>query len=86
MKETYKDCEVEIYYVTQRATWPDSGDAFVIVAKEGYGHTDWRAYCGLVTAGTDDNWQAVLEHGSKVRRELAEFLFPDFKKKYKWRK
>lgn len=80
MKKQYKGCEVDIYQVAAL------GDqAFVIIAKEGYGHTDWRAYCGLTNEATDDDWQAVLEHGEKVDRKLAEFLFPDFAKKYKWR-
>lgn len=81
MKDVYKGCEVDIYQV---AVLGDN-QAFVIIAKQGYGKTDWRAYCGLTNDATDDDWQAVLEHGSKVNRKLAEFLFPDFAKKYEWR-
>ena len=81
MKTKYKECEIDVYTV---AKWENTR-AFVIIAKQGYGGTDWRTYCGLTDAATDDNWQAVLEHGSKGDRKLAEFLFPDFAKKYTWR-
>lgn len=85
MKTTYRECEVEIYYVSRRPIKGDYGASFIIVAKQGYGGKDWRAYCGLTRTGTDDTWQAVIEDGDKVRRDLAEFLFPDFAKKYEWR-
>jgi hypothetical protein len=83
MKETYKGCEVEIYTVAHIDHL--GRGSFVIVAKQGYGGKDWRAYCGMVVEETDDDWQAVLQHGAKVKRPLAEFLFPDFAKKYRWR-
>ena len=84
--KTYEGCEVDIYYVTQRPSYPSVyGEAFVIVAKQGHElGKDWRAYSGLTREGTDDDWKAVLAHGDQVRRDLAEFLFPDFAKKYKW--
>ena len=81
----YRDCWIKPYFVTRD---------FVIIAKQGYGKKDWRAYAGLLTnkqlkqyedGNTDDAFRTILEDGQKVKRPLAEFLFPEFAKKYTWR-
>ena len=57
-----------------------------IIAKEGYGHTDWKAYTGTTSdPPTEAELELVLTHGNKVNREKAERLFPEFAKKYTWR-
>ena len=81
--KTYKGCEVQIYTVANM-DYLGRG-SFIIVAKQGYGRFDWAAYCGITVEETDDDWRAVIENGAKVDRRLAEFLFPDFVKKYTWR-
>jgi len=76
----YKGCEIKIYHVTPE---------YIIIAKQGYGHGDWRAYAGPVSnehvEPTENEVRKILEHGFKVDQNLAEFLFPEFKRKYRWR-
>lgn len=54
------------------------------VAVEG-NHGDWSAYIGSVQGNKhEDEWQEVRDHGSKLPKEVAELLFPDFKN-LRWR-
>lgn len=49
------------------------------VAVEG-SVSDWTAYIGAVEGMSHEHeWQAVKDNGSKLRKEVAEVLFPDFK-------
>lgn len=59
--------------------WKALDSRVIVVAVEGYAG-DWAAYIGAV-AGKDheEEWKEVEKQGSKLRRELAEFLFPEFK-------
>ncbi len=81
-KLEYKGCEIKVYHLTTR---------FAIIAKAGYNGKDWKAYCGPVSDSdgisglADEDLASVLERGSKVTRELGEFLFPEFTRKYTWR-
>jgi hypothetical protein len=61
-------------------------DARVIaVAVEGE-NKDWSAYIGAVS-GKDhtEEWKEVLKKGSKLPKEVAEVLFPDFAEQFRWR-
>lgn len=56
----------------------------IAVAVEGEVQ-DWAAYIGAVLGNRHrDEWQRVAERGSKLSKEVAEILFPDFKH-LKWR-
>jgi len=48
------------------------------VAVEGHAD-DWAAYIGPVEGECHDKeWYDVYRYGSKLRREIAELLFPSF--------
>ena len=51
----------------------------IVVAIEGSAN-DWAAYIGAVR-GENHNleYREVAEHGSKLPKDVAEVLFPDFK-------
>lgn len=47
---------------------------------------EWAAYIGAVAGERhSEEWQGVLEHGSKLPYKVAALLFPEFDKKYRWR-
>lgn len=51
----------------------------LVVAMEGYAG-DWVAYIGAVPGESHrEEWVLVRDHGSKLPKEVAELLFPDFK-------
>ena len=56
------------------------------VATEG-AINDWAAYIGAV-AGENHITEAegVRKHGSKLPQTIAEYLFPYFAKRFKWRR
>jgi hypothetical protein len=66
--------------------WNGKLDRRVIaVAKEGYAG-DWAAYIGAVAGENhEQEWQEVMKHGNKLRKEVAEVLFPNFASKFVWR-
>jgi hypothetical protein len=47
---------------------------------------DWAAYIDA-TPGENhaEEWQAVLDHGVKLPRSVAEALWPSIAASYKWR-
>ena len=58
----------------------------IVVASQGGQETDWAAYIGAVKG--DDHateWQEVLKHGTKLRKDIAEVIFPWWAKNYTWR-
>lgn len=58
----------------------------LVVAAQGGARYDWACYAGAVKGENhDEEWQDVLDHGSKLHRKLAEFLFPEFAKKFEYR-
>ena len=63
----------------KRKDWKALDRRVLVVAVEGYAN-DWAAYIGAV-AGKDHQkeWLDVRDHGSKLPREVAEVLFPNFK-------
>lgn len=51
----------------------------IAVAVEGEVR-DWSAYIGAVRGDNHENeWQEVARKGTKLPKEVAELLFPDFK-------
>jgi len=47
---------------------------------------DWSAYIGTVKGNNHDSEaEEVARHGTKIQKEIAEFLFPNFAKEFKWR-
>ena len=63
----------------KRKDWKALDRRVLVVAVEGYAH-DWAAYIGAVPGENhDEEAEEVTRHGSKLPRELAEFLFPHFK-------
>lgn len=57
----------------------------LVVAVEGT-VLDWAAYIGAVQGEDHDSeWQQVRDHGSKLTKEIAEFLFPEFAKEFAYR-
>ena len=56
--------------------------AIAVVTK---GIDEWTAYIGAVDGINHDlEWQHVADYGSKLYKELAKFLFPEFAEKYRW--
>ena len=46
---------------------------------------DWAAYIGAVHGENhEDEWHDVKSYGSKLRKEIAELLFPEFRD-LRWR-
>ena len=64
---------------THYVAWKALDCRVLVVAVEGYAH-DWAAYIGAVEGKNhNEEVEEVARHGSKLSRELAEFLFPQFK-------
>ena len=62
-----------------RQSWKALDQRVIVVAVEGHAG-DWAAYIGAVRGLCHDvEWKEVAEHGNKLAKELAEFLFPEFK-------
>jgi len=63
----------------KRVTWKALDSRVIVVAVEGYAG-DWAAYIGAVEGRDhEEEWKEVERNGTKLSRELAEFLFPEFK-------
>lgn len=59
----------------------------LIVAKGNISTRDWGAYAAAVPgANHSHEWRNVLGFGSKIRRDVAELLFPWFKERFTWRR
>ena len=57
----------------------------LVVAVEGE-VKDWAAYiCAVEGTNHDREVESVYRHGTKISREIAEFLFPEWAKKFQWR-
>lgn len=68
----------------KKVSWKPLANDVIVVAVEG-AIGDWAAYIGAVVGDNHEHeWMKVRDHGSKLRREVAEVLFPDFKK-LRWR-
>jgi hypothetical protein len=69
----------------KKVRWIPLDSKVIAVAVEGE-VGDWSAYIGAVP-GKDHTkeWQEILKHGTKLSRKVAEVLFPDFAKEFRWR-
>lgn len=48
---------------------------------------DWAAYIGAVKGWNHNKeWQEVRDNGSKMSEEAASLIFPEFAKKFRWRR
>jgi hypothetical protein len=58
----------------------------LVVAVKGEVKDDWAAYCDSVSGVSHEiEKYDVVRNGSKISKELAEFMFPEIAKVYKWR-
>ena len=70
--------------IEKKVSWKPLAIDVIVVAVEGEVE-DWSAYIGAVAGQNHDyEWQKVRDYGSKLPKEIAELLFPDFKK-LQWR-
>lgn len=61
------------------------GHDVLVVAVEGE-IGDWAAYIGSVPGVSHEReYMEVAQTGNKLRRDVAELLFPDYAAKYEWR-
>ena len=59
----------------------------LVVAKANKDAGDWKAYIAPVPGQNhDEEWLEVFERGSPITQDLAEFLFPEFKERFTWRR
>lgn len=59
--------------------WKALDIRIIAVAVEGNAF-DWTAYIGAVEGyNHEKEWQDVKDNGSKLQKEVAEALFPEFK-------
>jgi len=69
----------------RKVDWKPLDRRVIAVAVEGYAG-DWTAYIGAVAGENHEKeWRDVAEHGSKLRKEVAEAIFPHFAKQFVWR-
>ena len=58
----------------------------IVVASQGGRGDDWAAYIGAVKGKCHaEEWEDVLDHGTKLPQEIAEAIFPYWAKNYTWR-
>jgi len=63
----------------RKVVWKALDQKVIVVAVEGYAD-DWAAYIGAVKGEDHETeWEEVKDHGSKLAREVAELLFPQFR-------
>lgn len=68
----------------KKLRWKPLAKDVIVVAVEG-AVGDWAAYIGAVKGDNHEyEWMKVRDHGAKLRKEVAEVLFPDFKH-LRWR-
>jgi len=69
----------------RKVDWKALDRRVIAVAVEGH-QGDWAAYIGAVPGENhQEEWKEVEKHGSKLRRELAELLFPSFRMELRYR-
>jgi hypothetical protein len=69
-----------------RREWRVLDTRVIAVASQGGRGDDWAAYIGAVKGDNHaEEWKDVLDHGTKLPREVAEAIFPHWAKNYTWR-
>jgi len=69
-----------------RIVWKTLSSYILVVAKQGEALFDWTAYVFPVPGiNHDTEWKLWRSEGSKLRRDVAELMFPSFARKYIWR-
>ena len=63
--------------------WKALDGRVIAVAVQGGFQKDWAAYIGSV-AGQNHSieWENVMRNGAKLKREVAEAIFPNWAEKY----
>jgi len=85
---TPDDIEMEVATCEYELDMRKYGKTVLIVAKANIYNgrpQDWSAYIGNIERDREKEWKQVHDHGDKIPRRLAKFLFPDFAKRYTWR-
>ncbi len=61
--------------------------AILVVAKANKDVGDWKAYVSPVPGQNhDEEWREALAEGDPLPQDLAEFMFPNFAKRFAWRR
>jgi len=64
--------------MTRKVAWKPLDKKVIAVAVEG-GIGDWSAYIGAVEGKNhEEEWEEVKRNGTKLPRQVAEVLFPEF--------
>jgi len=64
---------------SRRVEWKALDRRVLVVAVEGQ-VADWAAYIGAVPGQDHEKeWREVKDYGSKLPKEVAEVLFPNFR-------
>ncbi len=85
---TPDDISLEIATAEYEVNMRKLGKTVLIVAKANIYNgnaEDWAAYIGNIEKDREKEWRQVHDHGDKISRSLARFLFPDFAERYTWR-
>jgi len=70
--------------LAKRICWKALDRRVIVVAVEGEVE-DWAAYIGAVQGDRhSEEWQEVAEYGTKLPKNIAEILFPQFRN-LEWR-
>ena len=63
----------------RKTRWMALDSRVIAVAVEG-SIGDWTAYIGAVQGKNhNEEWEEVAQRGTKLPKEVAQLLFPDFK-------
>lgn len=59
----------------------------LVVAKANKDAGDWKAYIASVPGQNhDEEWRDALANGDPLPQDLAEFMFPNIKGRFAWRR
>jgi len=76
---------VETVWNGRRVCYTPLASRVLVVAIEGGGGY-WAAYVDAVNGENHElEWENVARHGTKLSREIAEIMFPEFAREFIWR-
>lgn len=65
----------------------EEGYAIMAVALQGGAGWDWSAYIGICEGkNREEEWDSTWRKGVKLEEHIAKVLFPEFARKYRWRR